>query len=228
MTIVKRRVCDWYRSRRPTSPVPEDLGSVVPENAIVARDLLRRIDEEASSSDRRTLGWLVREHDGESLLHIAAEERFAAPCIRQRIRRLRVSLRMQHLAATFALLLAISVFASSRPAEITADPSVTAVMGDARGTYRITALSMTDGSAADRALLEGLRLGRVRIENDRIVVEGATTIRLQVAGARGGDVFVVRTSSGAEETIRLRKDGSALVIVSAGGPLRGEVRLERE
>ena len=50
---------------------------------------------------------MVREHEGENLSSIAAEERFSAAALRQRIHRLRSSLRAHHYAAAIALLLAL-------------------------------------------------------------------------------------------------------------------------
>ncbi len=61
------------------------------DDALGARDLLRWAERELPEGEgaERTLGWLLREGEGEKLEHIARAEALPAPRVRQRITRLR-------------------------------------------------------------------------------------------------------------------------------------------
>lgn len=232
MTIVKRRVIDWFRARRLTAPVEESTAMTTPEEAIIARDLLRRIDEDVNSEGRRTLDWMMREHDGESLQSIAEEQRFTATALRQRIHRLRVSLRAHHYAAAFALLLALGIVAArAHHEEIAAEPatSSTVTVGDARGVYRVTSLSIDKASPADRVLFETFRNARVRADGNRIIVEGpAKTMTLNVANRPDDHTIVIHTSQGNESLTMARAATGDLVIRANSARFTGEVHLHRE
>ena len=229
MTIVKRRVVDWYRARRPSTPIADDDVTTAPENAWLARDLLRRIEEEASPTDRRALDWLVREHEGESLTAIAEEERFTPVALRQRIHRLRASLRAHHLAIAVALLLGLGFFAKTRHEAIGIDPESTFVVGDARGIYRIEALSVTEATPAERVLLESYRGGLVRVEGDRIVALGAQSTTLGVVARPSDESLVVRTPQGREYQVSIQRGSTGdLILTTKGASFRGELRLRRE
>jgi DNA-directed RNA polymerase specialized sigma24 family protein len=93
--IAKRKAADERRRRaRWKQDELPDLGAATePE----VRDLLRRIDAEVvDHEDRRSLGWLMREHAGETLFELAREEAIHPATLRQRICRLRRQLRARY------------------------------------------------------------------------------------------------------------------------------------
>lgn len=50
-----------------------------------SREVLRDIVAKAHPDERRTLSWLAKEHAGDALESIAAEERLEAPTVRKRV-----------------------------------------------------------------------------------------------------------------------------------------------
>lgn len=89
--IARNKAADHHRKRR------RERGDEVPEleapadGTREANDLLRWAERELPEGPqaRQTLGWLLREGEGEKLEHIAAEENLPAPRVRQRVTRLR-------------------------------------------------------------------------------------------------------------------------------------------
>jgi DNA-directed RNA polymerase specialized sigma24 family protein len=104
--IARNKVADHHRKRR------RERGDEVPEleapadNTDEASALLRWAERELPEGPaaRQTLGWLLREGEGEKLEHIAAEENLPAPRVRQRVTRLR-----QHFRARWQAQLAVAV-----------------------------------------------------------------------------------------------------------------------
>lgn len=102
--IVHRRVVDRFR-RQERSRTAELL-EVPCQSDPEGRDLLQRLERDLTDDARRkTLGWLLREHAGESLKDIANELALDAAALRQRICRLRRELRAKYLVALSVLLL---------------------------------------------------------------------------------------------------------------------------
>lgn len=88
--IARHKVADLHRKHRRESP--EELPEFeAPADDHESDDLLRWAERELPEGEgaRQTLGWLLREGDGEKLEHIAASENLPAPRVRQRVTRLR-------------------------------------------------------------------------------------------------------------------------------------------
>lgn len=102
--IARNKVVDERRRRARWKPA--ELGDE-PEapRSPEALDLLRRIARDVvEPEERRALDWLVREHEGDALYLIALDQALEPSTLRQRICRLRKSLRARYLAALVALL----------------------------------------------------------------------------------------------------------------------------
>jgi DNA-directed RNA polymerase specialized sigma24 family protein len=114
--IARHKVVDWFRrSRReaPEDPFVTEAVAAVEAPPESARDLLRWAQDELPEGEEnaRTLGWLLREGEGEKLESIAVDEDVPAPRVRQRVARLRKHYRVRWAAQVAALtaLLAIAV-----------------------------------------------------------------------------------------------------------------------
>ena len=120
--IARHKVVDWFRARRREVPLETfeagapvasaaltglgDTATVAePEGAADAKNLLRWAERElpTGAENARTLEWLLREGQGESLEAIAAEADVEAPSVRQRVSRLRKHFRTRWAAALAAL-----------------------------------------------------------------------------------------------------------------------------
>ncbi|RYE82958.1 MAG: sigma-70 family RNA polymerase sigma factor, partial [Myxococcales bacterium] len=113
--IARHKVADVHRKKRHVSDddIPEP--AAPGDGAREATDLLRWAERELPESEgaRETLGWLLREGDGEKLEHIAEAERLPAPRVRQRVTRLRQHFRTRwqaQLAAVATLVGAVALF----------------------------------------------------------------------------------------------------------------------
>jgi DNA-directed RNA polymerase specialized sigma24 family protein len=126
--IARHKVADWYRARRREvpleleslgeppvrPPLPADAGAdAAADVAADANDLLRWAERELPDGpeNARTLQWLLREGQGESLEAIAAEESLEPPRVRQRVSRLRRHFRARWAlqAAALAALVAVAI-----------------------------------------------------------------------------------------------------------------------
>jgi DNA-directed RNA polymerase specialized sigma24 family protein len=123
--IARHKVADWFRSRRREVPLEleGDAGeaglpapaapAALPEGMVDAKKLLlwAELELPAGGEHARTLGWLLREGQGETLEAIAADEALEPPRVRQRVARLRRHFRARwalHVAA-LATLVAIAL-----------------------------------------------------------------------------------------------------------------------
>ena len=91
--ILRNKVVDEQRrrSRWKRAELPDDLEA---PRSSDARELLQRIAREVvEPEERRALDWLVREHEGDPLYLIALDQALEPSTLRQRICRLRKSLR---------------------------------------------------------------------------------------------------------------------------------------
>jgi RNA polymerase sigma factor (sigma-70 family) len=135
--VAKNKVIDFHRrARRESFDVPEVSDGPAPHDEA---DLLRWAERELppGSDARRTLGWMLREGEGEKLEQIAETENVPAPRVRQRVSRLRRHFKTRW-AAEVAVLAALGVAISAlvlwylrgnpdKPEPITRDvPSATA------------------------------------------------------------------------------------------------------
>jgi DNA-directed RNA polymerase specialized sigma24 family protein len=135
--IARNKVVDEHRRRArwKHAELPDDLEA---PRAAEARAVLRRIDDEVvEPEERRALSWLVQEHAGDSLYLMALEQALAPTTLRQRICRLRKSLRARYLAP---LVLALGLgYGWSQIAQQAAPlaPSVAAALSPYAGSWRV-------------------------------------------------------------------------------------------
>lgn len=95
--VAKNKVVDFHRRRgRESFDLPEVAEDPAPH---AEADLLRWAERNLPEGEdaHKTLGWMLREGDGEKLESIAASEKLPAPRVRQRVSRLR-----RHLKTSWA------------------------------------------------------------------------------------------------------------------------------
>lgn len=140
--IARHKIADHHRrAGRETNDVPERAAPPAPheENALLAW----AVGELPPGADaQKTLDWLLREGEGETLEAIAEEERLPAPVVRQRVSRLRRLLRSrwaQLVAAGLAVLVGWALLRRQGrerpigvPPDVREDPSLVAVRTRAR------------------------------------------------------------------------------------------------
>lgn len=141
MSSKPNEVADEYRRRARWKSIelPEDLATPRCEEA---RDVLHRIERDVVEPEtRRALGWLVREHEGDSLYLIALEQALEPSTLRQRVCRLRKSLRSRYLAP---LLVALGLGAAWSAWPLSPAPASHAVRAAAQpyaGAWRVVEVS---------------------------------------------------------------------------------------
>jgi DNA-directed RNA polymerase specialized sigma24 family protein len=152
----QRRRARWKRAElddEPEAPRSEE-----------ARDVLRRIEREVvGSEERRALSWLVREHQGDSLYLMALEQALEPSTLRQRICRLRKSLRARYLGP---LLLALCLGAGvlARPSVFVPAAAVElSAISPYAGDWRVVATTPSKYAGIAQ---------HVRIEGRRVLVFG--------------------------------------------------------
>jgi len=143
-----RRRARWKREELPdTAAVPR---------SDEARDVLRRIERDVvEPEERRALSWLVREHEGDSLYLIALEQALEPSTLRQRVCRLRKSLRARYLAPLALALGLCSAFALA-PSAPPAAPSVRMAASPFTGNWRVVEVAPARyAGLAERVTIEG-------------------------------------------------------------------------
>ena len=186
--ILRNKVVDEHR-RRSRWKRGEATEDVEAPRSTEARDLLRRIARDVvEPEERRALDWLVREHEGDSLYLIALDQALEPNTLRQRICRLRKSLRARYLAA---LLVAIGLgtgWASFPHVVAPSAASVSEALAPYAGSWRVTATTPAE--------YQSLHL-QVSIDGNRVRVFGASE-------ALGREVAIERISA-TEVTLRSGK-----------------------
>lgn len=185
--IARNKVIDEQRRRArwKRGELPEDTATPTSEEA---RDLLRRIAKDVvEPEERRALAWLVREHQGDSLYLLALEQSLEPSALRQRICRLRKSLRARYLGP---LLLLLGVAAGYIGAPERAAPASTRLEAFApySGEWRVVSVT----PERYRGLAE-----HVRIEGRRVLIFGPSeTLGREIFVERlVGDQVTVRSGS---------------------------------
>ncbi len=124
--VAKHKIADAHRKRgRDPGPISSPEGEVTAESAPHgAEDLLRWAERELPANEGApgTLGWMLREGDGERLEDIAREANVPAPTVRQRVARLRRYFRQRWavqaaLAGGFAVALGVVYWKAKDTAE---------------------------------------------------------------------------------------------------------------
>lgn len=185
--IARNKVVDEQRRRArwKRAELPEDIATPTSEEA---RDLLRRIAKDVvEPEERRALAWLVREHQGDSLYLLALEQSLEPSTLRQRICRLRKSLRARYLGP---LLLLLGLAAGYAGAPERAAPASTRLEGFApySGEWRVVSVT----PERYRGLAE-----HVRIEGRRVLIFGPSEAlgRELVVERLVGDQVTLRSGS---------------------------------
>jgi DNA-directed RNA polymerase specialized sigma24 family protein len=218
--IARNKVVDEQRRRArwKRAELPEDVEA--PRSA-EARDVLRRIERDVvEPEERRALGWLVREHHGDSLYLMALEQALEPSTLRQRICRLRKSLRARYLAPlAFALGLgaAGSLFQpAAPPASLRPIEAVTRYAGQwnvvevAPAKYSGMARHVTIGAGRVRVFGPAEALGREllveRLVGDQVTLRSGTSVWSGRLVPLPGERLRLTTPRGSVVIERVRRD----------------------
>lgn len=236
--LARNKIADFYRRSRRYEPSSDPTETATCEPPpMEARVLLDRVVHAASPRDRETLGWLVREHDGEQFAEIADSAGLPPCTVRQRVSRLRRALRTQWSHALALLLLAGSCgVAVERFREtgvsITADPAVdpgARVLGLAQGSWRIdegSAIELEPGNVIEPRVVE------LRVHGRRVEVFAplhVATFTIASAAATGGATYALelRDDVGRVQRASVVVTGETMLMTLHEGRVRGTVRLTK-
>jgi hypothetical protein len=215
----RNKVADFHRRGRARHEACSDDEQGAQDGRAEARVLLEAIDADAAATarGRETLAWIVREHAGDELAQIAAEERVPAPVVRQRVSRLRRALRARWLGA---LVLALS--AGGGVAHVVADARAPeTIIADPSGSPTEAALARLGGEwrvEAGRAKGARVRIAGARVTLDLAGVQQERAVVVEDASAASLTARVV--GGGEERRVTVRFDGAALVVSDATGSVR--------
>jgi RNA polymerase sigma factor (sigma-70 family) len=231
--VARHKVADFHRRARFTE-VPSEVEATSPPAPLEARALLGQVTQSITSPrERETLGWLVREHEGEQLREIAKEVGLPAPAVRQRVSRLRRAIRARWAHALVAIVALGSCGALARTSgrfsavggePIVAEPDDPIVRDLAAVSGRWRLVSVTGLAHAPSLTLD--------VSGRRVT--GATPTGLRVDGVvtrvqrRDGSVELdlEGPQKPARVIVRLEPDGTATVTMPSG-PLRGAAHFVR-
>jgi DNA-directed RNA polymerase specialized sigma24 family protein len=185
--IARHKIADYYR-RAARAQVDEgqvDAAFVEP-TAFEEREVLHALlGEQRSRREAETMEWLIREHSGERLADIAAENELPAPVVRKRVSRLRRALRsrwtaVMGFAAVLTGLCVMGLVTSDPVGEgaIAPDPSVATPNAPAAPT---DLASRAEGAWVVRAIQPNRTLSPVE---QRIVDAEAMNAKVSVHGKR--------------------------------------------
>jgi len=254
--IARHKVADFHRKRarvngRTTRLDDDDslFEPAVPPAPIEARSVLAGVIDETAPSprDRETLGWIVREHEGDRLADIAKEEGIPSPVVRQRVSRLRRALRQRWATALLLLLCAgaaggyaMGNSGGGEPAAITADPTATvqapaaAPAGPFDGTWRVEKIEpKMQLTKEQRAMLDAeIPTARVKVQGTRIEITAhAGTLVVTAKDFRkddsGGFDATVSAGNGASQRVHIQPQGQKVRISIKEGRFAGEAVLAR-
>jgi DNA-directed RNA polymerase specialized sigma24 family protein len=193
--IARNKVVDERRrrSRWKRADLPEE--AEAPPRSSEARDLLHRIAREVvEPEERRALDWLVREHEGDSLYLIALDQALEPSTLRQRICRLRKSLRARYLVALLAVLGLGGAWAALPAAPELSPAGVTEQLSPYAGAWRVTAT--TPAKYQSLGLTVHIDGGHVRVVGPTEALSRELTIQSvsedRVTLRSGSSVWVAR------------------------------------
>jgi DNA-directed RNA polymerase specialized sigma24 family protein len=251
--IARHKVADFHRRSRRVGHGEQgghrDLASEEHELSvepapIEARAILSSIASSVASSDReqQTLEWLVREHAGEQLQTIAADEGLPAPAVRQRVSRLRRVLRAQWAHARLLVLVAGSCAAIANRAQqagehapIAADPTGDAVAETAlllNGDWRIERIERIDAASDDASAVLEAKVVDIRIRGRRVqLVTPAHTVTRTISAATrhadGSIAIELQSESRSTQHLTAKIDGAHMHVALVDGAMRGSADLVR-
>ena len=217
--IASNKIADERRRRArwKHAELPEQGISITPE----ATDFLARIDADLTEPEhRRSLGWLLREHAGDSLLEIAREQALRPETLRQRICRLRRHLRAVYICP-LALFLAIgalalpSVHDRAAPSPSRSSEAVQALAAY-QGSWRVVAVAPSKYSALGLEVV--VRGGSARVTTAAGIVQRDVLFEFQ-----NDHRVTLRAGSSLWDAELSRTDSAHLKLTTT----RGFVELER-
>ncbi|MBX3229858.1 MAG: sigma-70 family RNA polymerase sigma factor [Labilithrix sp.] len=219
--IARHKIADYHRratrvGKRSAGEAPLASCSSAPV-AFEEREVLHRVlGDVRTRRDAETMEWLVREHGGERLADIAAENGLGAPVVRQRVSRLRRVLRSRW-AGAVAVLVAIGAAAAflGRP-EIAIAPEKPVIVRapEVPASASPEPLPPLLGDIAGEWVVQAVRPERELTANEQKMVDlYAKAARATVAGAR----ITVRANAFADAWTVERVEGTTLVVVDDHG-----------
>lgn len=204
--IARNKVVDERRrrSRWKRADLPED--TEAQPRSTEARDLLQRIAREVvEPEERRALDWLVREHEGDSLYLIALDQALEPSTLRQRICRLRKSLRARYVVALLAVLGLGGAWAALPAAPHSTPASVAEALSPYAGSWRVTAT--TPAKYQSLGLTVQIEGGRVRVVGPSEALSRELTIQSlsqdQVTLRSGSSVWIAKLEKLGPNRLRL-------------------------
>jgi DNA-directed RNA polymerase specialized sigma24 family protein len=214
--IARNKVVDEQRRRARwrQAELPEDLEG---PRASDARELLRRIERDIVDPDeRRALEWVMREHAGDSLYLQALEQALEPSTLRQRICRLRKSLRARYLGPLLVLALGLGgAWATQRTPPAPSPAAVNEATAAYAGEWRVVAVTPAKFSNLAQ---------RVSVRGNRVVVHGSAGTSRELLITELAEQRAVLRSGRVEWAVRLEHPSADRLRLS--GP-RGSVELER-
>lgn len=237
--IARFKIADAYRASSRTSA--EEMSDFAAPAAppTEAINLARWAERQLPPGDaaERTLGWMMREAEGDKLEAIAADEDLPAERVRQRVSRLRRWMRerwMAELAAAAALglLTAVLVHGLVHHEIIIAPDVITEPAGDEVGllrTWKLTSFEPAQPlSAPHAALLEQLRSSLVIAfdgQKARASALNGTFERRYAATIASDSTLLLTLGAAPPMTLHYRWEGEALVITVPSGAWAGVATL---
>jgi len=177
----RRRRARWKRDELP------ELGATTQPEVL---DMLQRIDADVvDREERRSLGWLMREHAGETLFDLAREEAIHPATLRQRICRLRRQLRARY-AWPLLVLFGVGLGVAAAPHADVGAPVVDAVAFQSayEGSWRVVDVEPNRYAALGLRVVVAGRVVRVQGANGTVehelAIDAAVNDRLVL---RAGD-----------------------------------------
>lgn len=245
--IARHKVVDYHRTAHRRGAV-DAVEAWSPPPPVDARSVLAWLTRqvEGNNRDEESLDWLVRESAGERLDAVAQESGKSAANVRQRVCRLRCSLRKRWLAELAVAAVAVTcVLAVLRPwAPWTVDglgPSASAegaassaVAAELAGEWRMVELQPSEDLDPARRSLARVapHAITVRVQGNLLVVAGpvASARRTMTASPTGDRAYELSFEDGVGGTQQAHatvNDDGTLTITSRTGPWRGTVMLSR-
>jgi DNA-directed RNA polymerase specialized sigma24 family protein len=240
LAIARFKVADAYRASARARP--EEVGDLAapaePPTEVIS--LARWAERQLPPGDaaERTLGWMVREAEGDKLEAIAADEDLPAERVRQRVSRLRRWMRdrwMAELAAVAALglLSVVAIRGLVHDEAVIAPEVITEPVGDTAGLRRAWRLVSFEPShalsAPHAALLDELRSSLVVVFDGRLARASATNgtfERRYAATIAPGSTIALDLGANHRMILDYRWDADTLVVTIPSGPWAGTARLE--
>lgn len=196
------------------------------------REAIARVLETLGEGAKKTLFWMVLEHEGVELQSIAKDEKMSPSAVRARVYRLRRTLRKE-LAYLLCAALAFGGGAEALHAGWLDTVGVVAPVAPslpdwALGTLVVSRVEVPgDVDAATRSLLRSLDGAMVMVEGGSVHV-GPFTLAAEVSGSGNGESLVTLSGAkGGAVTATVEHTREGVTLSSTSGPVRGRIFLRR-